>query len=46
MNEKAWMDRFAELIKDDPELHAATVRLILAWGDKALAEAEWRRSRI
>ncbi len=42
----AWLERLAELIKDDRELHDATVKLILATADAAIAQAELRRSRI
>ncbi len=38
-----WLDRFAELVKNDKELHDATVKLILSCADNELSKAERRR---
>ncbi len=41
-----WIERLAELIKGDKELHDATVKLILAAAENEMSKAEARRSRI
>ncbi len=40
-----WLDRFSELVKDDKELHDATVKLLLAAADNEMSKAEARRER-
>ncbi len=41
-----WIERLAELVKDDKDLHDATVKLIIAEAENALSKSELRRSRI
>ncbi len=41
-----WLDRFSELVKNDRELHDATVKLLLAAAENVMAKAEARRARI
>ncbi len=41
-----WLERVAELVKDDKELHDATVKLLLAVAENEMAKAELRRSKI
>ncbi len=40
-----WLDVFAKLVKDDKELHDATVKLILSAADNEQSKAEARRER-
>lgn len=40
-----WLDTFAKLVKNDRELHDATVKLILAAADNEMSKAEARRKR-
>ncbi len=41
-----WIERLAELVKDDKELHDATVKLLLAAAENEMSKSELRRSKI
>ncbi len=41
----SWLDRFAELVQNDRELHDATVKLVLAAAENEMSKAEARRAR-
>jgi len=45
MNEKDFLERFLELLKDDEELHDALVRLINAEASARTELAEMRKRR-
>ncbi len=38
-----WLDRFSELVKNDKELHDATVKLLLSCAENEMSKAERRR---
>ncbi len=40
-----WLERFVELIQNDPALHDATVKLVLAAAENEMSKAEARRAR-
>lgn len=46
MNEKDFMERFIELIKDDKELHDAAVRLINSMAAEKEAKTEQIRKKL
>ncbi len=39
-----WLERFADLVKNDKELHDATVKFMLSCADNELSKAERRRA--
>ncbi len=41
-----WIERLAELVKDDKALHDATVKLLLAAAENEMSKSEWRRFKI
>ncbi len=46
MTKVEWLDRLAELVKEDKELHDATVKLLLAAAENEMSKSEARRARI
>ncbi len=41
-----WLERLAELVKSDKELHDATVKLLLAAAENEMSKSEARRTRM
>ncbi len=41
-----WLEQFCRLVQNDPGLHDATIKLLLAAAENEMSKSEARRARI